>query len=84
MKTRKKILHFNVLVLFVLITQNSYGQTYASIEVSVNIIPKIEVIGERPLNFGTLSPGDKITIDLDSEMAGSFIINSDKQGAINS
>jgi hypothetical protein len=82
MKTRKKILHLNLLVLFVLISTHSYGQTYASIGVSVNILPRIEVIGEKPLNFGTLSPGDKINIDLESEMAGSFIIHSDKESDV--
>lgn len=82
MKTRKKSLQIGLLVLFTLISIQSHGQTYASIGVSVNILPRIEVIGEKPLNFGTLSPGDKISIDLESEMAGSFIINSDKQGDV--
>ncbi len=82
MKKRKKILHINFMILFILIPINSYGQTYASIGISVNILPKIEVIGERPLNFGVLSPGDKITIDLESEMSGCFSIYSDKPGEV--
>ena len=59
---------------------NLFGQTYASIGVSVNILPRIEVIEERSLNFGSLSPGDRIVIDSESDMAGCFSILSDKYG----
>ncbi len=70
-----------LLVFIVLCTQtNLFGQSYASIGVSVNILPRIEVVEERPLNFGTISPGDKITIDVESGMAGCFSIASDKSG----
>lgn len=80
MEISKKVLHLLIMMTF--LTTSSYSQTYASIGVRVNIIPRIEVIGERSIDFGTLTPGSKIDINADSTMSGSFIINSDKPGEV--